>query len=72
MRFRDTSRWRDHRISRGNGRKKNLKGLVMEQFDMIVVGGGVNSLVTASVFGKSGKNVLLLETRNQIGGLAST
>jgi len=44
----------------------------MEQFDMIVVGGGVNSLVTASVFGKSGKNVLLLETRNQIGGLAST
>jgi len=44
----------------------------MEQFDIIVVGGGVNSLVTASILGQSRKKVLLLEARNQIGGLAST
>ena len=44
----------------------------MEQFDIIVVGGGVNSLVTASILGQAGKKVLLLEARNQIGGLAST
>jgi phytoene dehydrogenase-like protein len=44
----------------------------MEQFDIIVVGGGVNSLVTASILAQSGKKVLLLEARNQIGGLAST
>ncbi|MAE09932.1 MAG: phytoene dehydrogenase, partial [Candidatus Marinimicrobia bacterium] len=44
----------------------------MEQFDIIVVGGGVNSLVTASILGQSGQKVLLLEARNHIGGLAST
>ena len=44
----------------------------MEQFDMIVVGGGVNSLVNASILGQAGKKVILLEALNQIGGLAST
>ena len=44
----------------------------MNQFDIIVVGGGVNSLVTASILGQSEKKVLLLEAQNQIGGLAST
>ena len=44
----------------------------MEQFDIIIIGGGVNSLVTASILGQAGKDVLLLEARNQIGGLAST
>ena len=44
----------------------------MDRYDSIVVGGGVNSLVTASILGQSGKKVLLLEARNQIGGLAST
>ena len=44
----------------------------MEQFDVIVIGGGVNSLVTASILGQSGQKVLLLEAQNQIGGLAST
>ena len=33
----------------------------MRQFDIIVVGGGVNSLVTAALMGKAGKSVLLLE-----------
>ncbi|MBC8345498.1 MAG: NAD(P)/FAD-dependent oxidoreductase [Candidatus Marinimicrobia bacterium] len=44
----------------------------MSRFDIIVVGGGLNSLVTASMLGKAGKKVLVLEARDQIGGLAST
>ena len=44
----------------------------MAQFDIIVVGGGVNSLVTAALMGKAGKNVLLLEANEKVGGLAAT
>ena len=44
----------------------------MEQFDVIIIGGGLNSLVTASILGKSGKQVLVLEARDQVGGMAST
>ena len=44
----------------------------MKRYNIIVVGGGLNSLVTASILGQSGKNVVLLEAREQIGGLAST
>ena len=44
----------------------------MTQFDAIVIGGGVNSLVTAAILGKVGKKVLVLESRNEVGGLAST
>ena len=46
--------------------------MVMERFDIIVIGGGINSLITASMLGKAGKKVLVLEARDQIGGLAST
>lgn len=44
----------------------------MSRFDIIVVGGGINSLVTASILGKAGKKVLVLEARDQVGGMAST
>ena len=44
----------------------------MTQFDIIVVGGGVNSLVTAALMGKAGKSVLLLEAKEKVGGLATT
>ena len=40
----------------------------MTQFDAIVIGGGVNSLVTAAILGKAGKKVLVLESRNEVGG----
>ena len=43
----------------------------MTNYNSIVIGGGVNSLVAATMLGKKGKKVLLLESRNQIGGLAS-
>ena len=44
----------------------------MNHYDLIVIGGGVNGLVTASMVGKSGKKVLLLEARDETGGLASS
>lgn len=44
----------------------------MNRFDVIVVGGGINSLITASLLGKAGKKVVVLEARDQVGGLAST
>ena len=44
----------------------------MAQYDIIVIGSGINSLVAASVIAKAGKKVLVLESRNKIGGLAST
>ena len=36
------------------------------------MGGGVNSLVTAALMGKARKNVLLLEAKEKVGGLAAT
>ena len=44
----------------------------MNNFDIIVIGGGVNSLVASILLGKSGKDVILFESRNVLGGLAST
>jgi|TARA_B100000959_G_scaffold180027_1_gene188283 phytoene dehydrogenase-like protein len=43
----------------------------MTNYDSIVIGSGVNSLVAATMLGKKGKKVLLLEARNEIGGLSS-
>ena len=44
----------------------------MTNYDSIVIGSGVNSLVAATMLGKKGKKVLLLEARNKIGGLSSS
>ncbi|MCS5639338.1 MAG: NAD(P)-binding protein, partial [Candidatus Marinimicrobia bacterium] len=44
----------------------------MNRYDVIVIGGGVNSLVAANMLGKSGKNVVVLEAQDQLGGLATT
>lgn len=40
--------------------------------DIIIIGGGVNSLVTAALLGQAGKKVLLLEERESVGGMATT
>ena len=44
----------------------------MANYDIIIIGSGVNSLVAAAVIAKAGKKVLVLESRGEIGGLAST
>ena len=43
----------------------------MDDYDVIVIGGGINSLTTAALLGESGKTVLLLEACQQVGGMAS-
>ena len=43
-----------------------------EQFDVIIIGGGHNGLVTAAYLAKAGVKVLLLEKRPFLGGISST
>ena len=44
----------------------------MASVDYIVVGGGVNGLVAAAMFGKKGRKVLVLERNDRIGGCLRT
>ena len=44
----------------------------MSNFDVIVIGSGINSLTAASLLGQAGRKVTLLEAREQIGGMSST
>lgn len=43
----------------------------MKKYDIIVIGGGHNGLTAATLLAKNGKNVLLLEKRNILGGIAA-
>jgi phytoene dehydrogenase-like protein len=43
-----------------------------ERFDAIVIGAGHNGLVCASLLGKAGRKVLVLEANEQVGGAAVT
>jgi len=43
-----------------------------DRYDAIVVGGGHNGLVCAALLGRSGKQVLVLEANEQVGGAAVT
>ena len=43
-----------------------------DRYDAIIVGGGHNGLVCASLLARSGKHVLLLEANDQLGGAAVT
>lgn len=44
----------------------------MSAYDVIVIGAGLNSLATAALLKKAGKNVLVLEKRANIGGATAT
>ena len=44
----------------------------MNQYDAIIIGGGVNSLIVATLLGKAGHNVILLETKDKLGGMGSS
>lgn len=44
----------------------------MKNYDSIVIGAGVNGLVTAGYLAKAGQSVLVLERRDVIGGMAVT
>ena len=43
-----------------------------DKYDAIVVGGGHNGLVCSALLARSGKQVLLLEANEQVGGAAVT
>ena len=42
-----------------------------QSYDVIVIGAGHNGLTTAALLGKRGRKVLVLERREQVGGLAT-
>ena len=55
------------------GRKRrNRRRKKMSEFDVIVVGGGVNGLTCAAYLAKSGAKVLVLERRDEVGTHCST
>ncbi len=43
----------------------------MSKYDIIVIGGGHNGLTTATILGKTGMNVLVVEKRTLLGGMAA-
>ena len=44
----------------------------MKNYNSIIIGSGVNSLITAALLGKKDGRVLVLESRNEVGGLSSS
>ena len=43
----------------------------MNQYDVIIIGSDINGLVTSAMIAKSGKKVLVIDEREQIGGLTA-
>ena len=45
--------------------------MVTKEYDIIIVGGGINSLTAAALSAKKNKSILLLESRDELGGMAT-
>ena len=45
--------------------------MVTKEYDIIIVGGGINSLTAAALLAKKNKSILLLESRDELGGMAT-
>ena len=45
--------------------------MVTKEYDIIIVGGGINSLTAAALLTKKNKSILLLESRDELGGMAT-
>jgi phytoene dehydrogenase-like protein len=50
----------------------NPQSPIVKHYDVIVIGGGHNGLVTAAYLGRAGRKVLVLERRHVLGGAAVT
>jgi len=48
----------------------NLRYMMTQKYDVIVIGGGHNGLVNAAYLARAGKRVLVLERRHVLGGAA--
>src|ERR1051326_4094194 len=44
----------------------------MAKYDVVIIGGGHNGLVTAAYLARAGRSVLVLERREMVGGCAVT
>jgi len=49
----------------------NKNDKIAQQYDVIVIGGGLGGLTAANKLAKSGRNVLLLESHDKLGGFAT-
>ncbi len=49
-----------------------MNNILIKKYDVIIIGGGHNGLVAACYLAKAGKQVLLLEAKNELGGATTS
>ena len=43
----------------------------MSMYDTIIIGGGINGLITANLLADAGQSVVLFESKEDVGGMAA-